>query len=191
MRVRARNPRSQRFPGPADGRSARGRPQHETGDLRSLLADLYQVVKCTQKALEYKGHEAEFDAYSRTLKRYILAFHALIYKDVRDIGDLSDLAQRRLLSGAEVHMLEAARGPRSVVVSGWMYRLVTKMEQTDVLFCEVKVIQVQLTGRLYEIRRHTTNLFAHVNKQYVSPRADRRRYPRSRPGHDAGAARAP
>lgn len=126
-------------------------------------------MKCTQKALEYKGHEAEFDAYSRTLKRYILAFHALIYKDVRDIGDLSDLAQRRLLSGAEVRMLEAARGPRSVVVSGWMYRLVTKMEQTDVLFCEVKVIQVQLTGRLYEIRRHTTNLFAHVNKQYVSP----------------------
>ena len=46
------------------------------------------------KRLGFKS-KAEFDAYSRTLKRYILAFHALIYKDVRDIGDLSDLAQRR------------------------------------------------------------------------------------------------
>ena len=141
--------------------------QEQTGDIRSLVSDIYQIVLCTQPALKYDSDE--FQPYRRTLKRYLLAYNVLIYKDMRDDGSLADLERRHLLSPMEISLLEDSKSYRCLMVTAWIYRLVTRMEQGDKLFIEVNPIKSQLTNRIFELRRLTNNMFTHVNKQLPYP----------------------
>ena len=72
---------------------------------------------CTQPAKKFDADI--FEPHRLTVKRFILAFHAVLYKDLRDVDSLADLKEMEYLSSKEVDMLMVASGPRSHIIIGW------------------------------------------------------------------------